>query len=126
MNFDLKQLQNVALVGATTTEEKYGNIIFKFLKNNTDYHLYPVNPNLDTDEILGIKVYPTLHDIPDKLDMVISVVPPKITQQILQQAIDLNIPRFWCQPGASTPEVEDLAKDKIDLNREECIMIALR
>lgn len=123
---ELLNINKVALVGATDREEKYGNVILKFLKRYTNYDLYPVNPNLGSDELLGLKVYPSLRDIPEKLDLVVTVVPPKITDQILQEAIALGIPNFWCQPGASTAQIEDMAKGKINLVRDECIMVALR
>lgn len=122
---ELLELTKVALVGATDQEEKYGHIIFKFLSKHTKFNLYPVNPNLDATELLGFKVYPTLRDLPEKIDLVIAVVPPKVTDQILEEAIALHIPNFWCQPGASTPQIIGRAKGRINLIRDECIMVAL-
>jgi predicted CoA-binding protein len=122
---ELLRFNKVALVGATDREEKYGNVILKFLKRYTSYELYPVNPNLDSAELLGLQVYPTLRDIPEKIDLVVTVVPPKVTDQILAEAMALGIPNFWCQPGAATPQIEDMAKGRINLVRDECIMVAL-
>lgn len=122
---ELLNFKKVALVGATDREEKYGNIILRFLKQHTQYELYPVNPNLDADELLGLQVYPTLRDIPEKPDMVIAVVPPQVTDQVINEAVALGIPNFWCQPGAASSQSGAVAGGKINLMRDECIMIAL-
>jgi len=71
-----------AVVGATDNPEKYGNQIVKNLKNR-GYEVYPVNPRLK--ELEGFRCYPSLADIPVKVDVVDFVVPPKATEGILRR-----------------------------------------
>ncbi len=66
--------ESIAVIGAS---RKPGKIGYTILKNIIEYgykgRVYPVNPA--AKEILGIKAYPSVLDIPDKVDMGIIVVP---------------------------------------------------
>ena len=88
-----------AVVGATDNPEKYGNTIFKNLKDR-GYELYPVNPKLE--ELEGIPVYHTLSDIPVKVDVVDFVFPPVVTEEILKECNKLGLKRIWLKPGSES------------------------
>jgi predicted CoA-binding protein len=88
-----------AVVGATDNPRKYGNQIVKNLKNR-GYEVYPVNPRLK--ELEGFRCYPTLADIPVKVDVVDFVVPPAATEEILKQCQELGLNRIWLQPGSES------------------------
>jgi len=88
-----------AIVGATDNPEKYGNQIFKNLKNR-GYEVYPVNPRLK--QLEGTECYPTLADIPVKVDIVDFVVPPEVTGAILKECKQLGLERIWLQPGSES------------------------
>jgi predicted CoA-binding protein len=88
-----------AVVGATDNAEKYGNRIFKNLTGRS-YEVYPVNPNLK--EIEGVKCYPSLADVPVKVDVVDFVVPPKVTESILKECKRLGLDHIWLQPGSES------------------------
>jgi len=66
--------KSIAIVGASTHYRSQGH---RFIRSLLEYRyqgeIYLVNPNYS--EILGIKVYPTLIDIPGSIDYVISAVP---------------------------------------------------
>jgi len=76
--------ESVALVGATNNPYKMN---FRILENLVNLHfkgrLYPVNPN--ADEILGLKAYAKLRDIPDTVDLVVSAVPAHRTMEIVRE-----------------------------------------
>ncbi len=65
--------QSVAVVGASNNSASWG---YSYTHHLLDYgfrgKIYPVNPNYD--EVLGIKAYPSLRDIPGSVDYVISCV----------------------------------------------------
>jgi len=88
-----------AVVGATDDAEKYGHQIFKNLKNR-GYEVYPVNPRLK--ELEGIRCYPSLADIPVKVDVVDFVVPPNVTEEILKKCKELRLSCVWLQPGSES------------------------
>ncbi|MFC1860316.1 CoA-binding protein [Chloroflexota bacterium] len=88
-----------AVVGATDNPEKYGSQIFKNLKRR-GYEVYPVNPKLK--ELDGVKCYPSLADIPVKVDVVDFVVPPEVTEVILKDCRRLSLDCIWLQPGSES------------------------
>ena len=97
-----------AVIGATDNTEKYGNRIFKNLKDR-GYEVYPVNPKLA--ELEGIQVYHTLSDIPIKVDVVDFVVPPTVTEEILRECNKLGLTRIWLQPGSESEEAIKYCED---------------
>ncbi len=110
-----------AVVGASQDENKYG---FKVLKDLLDakYDVIPINPQ--AQEILGLKVYPNLKSVAQKIDVVIFVVPPKITLEILKEVVNLKIKKIWMQPGSESKEAIEYCKNhKIDYVAGACIMI---
>lgn len=88
-----------AVVGASRDPEKYGNKVYKTLKR-AGYTVYAVNPN--ADDLDGDPVYPLLDNIPEKIDCVVTVVPPEVTVEIMPQAGHLRIPYCWMQPGSES------------------------
>lgn len=76
--------RSVAIVGASRTPGKVG---YDILKNIIQYDykgsVYPINPA--ATEILGIKTYASLLDVPDEIDLAIVAVPPKGVLEIIEQ-----------------------------------------
>ncbi|MCF8109392.1 MAG: acetate--CoA ligase family protein [Desulfohalobiaceae bacterium] len=76
---------SVAVVGASTTPGKVGHDIFKnILRGGFSGVLYPVNPGARS--VLSVKAYPGLEDIPDEVDLVIVILPPRYSLQAVEQA----------------------------------------
>ncbi len=68
--------RKIALVGASAEPGKVGNDILRnLIEGGFDGEIYPVNPK--RDEILGLKVYHSIKDIPGDIDLSIFVIPPK-------------------------------------------------
>jgi acetyltransferase len=76
--------KSIALVGASDEEGSIGYIL---LKNLTELgytgRLYPVNIN--KSEILGLKVYKTVEDLPELTDLAIIATPAKTVPDIIEQ-----------------------------------------
>jgi predicted CoA-binding protein len=110
-----------AVVGATDNVEKNGNRIFKNLTKR-GYEVYPVNPNLK--EIEGVKCYPTLADIPVKVDVVDFVVPPKVTESILKECKELGLDHIWLQPGSESDAAIAYCRDNnLKVVYGTCVML---
>jgi predicted CoA-binding protein len=110
-----------AVVGATDNTEKYGNKIFKNLTRR-GYEVYPVNPNLK--EIDGVKCYPSLADVPVKVDVVDFVVPPKVTESILKECKRLGLDNIWLQPGSESDTAIAFCRDnKFKVVYDTCVML---
>ncbi|WP_245858624.1 CoA-binding protein [Petrotoga olearia] len=120
---DLKNLKNVAIIGATRNKEKYG---YKVLKNLKDkgYTIYPINPKYD--EIEGIKTYPSVKDLPkDEIDLIVFVVPPQIGITAVKEAYEEGFRKFWFQPGAESDEIEEYLEElpNVEFSFIKCIMV---
>ncbi|CAE6496132.1 MAG: acetate--CoA ligase family protein [Candidatus Nitrosotenuis sp.] len=75
--------QSVALVGASATPGKVGNSVLDSLaKHDYKGKVYPINPK--ADEILGLKCYPSLEAINDKIDLVVVCVDLSVTPPVLE------------------------------------------
>ena len=66
---------SVAIVGASNSPEKWGNrILYNLTRGGYGGQIYPVNPR--ESEVLGIKAYPGIPDIPAGTDLVVITIPP--------------------------------------------------
>ncbi len=75
--------QSVAVVGASQTPHKAGNDVIKnILANEFGGKLYLVNPK--GGEILGHRVYPSIQDLPDGIDLAIIILPATATPQAIR------------------------------------------
>lgn len=93
--------QTFAVVGASTNRAKYGNKVLRVYQQKK-MKVYPVNPRADAIE--GLRAYPDLASLPQVPHGVSIITPPKITEQVVEQAIDLGIKHLWMQPGAEWPQ----------------------
>jgi len=117
---DLKN-KAIAVIGVSNNEDKYGFKVFKDLINK-NLRVYGVNPNIDY--LLNTKIYKKISEIPEKVDLVITVVPPKITEQIVDECKALDVKEIWMQPGSESEEAIKKAEDyEMNVVYNACIMI---
>lgn len=89
-----------ALLGASKNPEKYGYKIFNDLLEKW-YSIYPVNPKWG--ELLGQKIFENLEELIEQIripDVVIFVLPPKLSLKLLEIIKKINIKKVWFQPGS--------------------------
>lgn len=96
-----------AVVGASENREKYGNKVLRCYAQN-GRQVFPVNPN--AEEVEGLAAYPDLTALPEPVHGVSVITPPKVTEQVIEQAIELKIPNVWLQPGAESPAAIERAE----------------
>jgi acyl-CoA synthetase (NDP forming) len=82
--------RSVAVIGASGTPGKLGYVIVKNIADS-DFsgEVYPVNPK--SDEILGYKVYRNVTEIPGDVDLVVTVLAPKITLSAIEQCAEKGV-----------------------------------
>jgi len=114
-----------AVVGASTDPHTYGYTVLKDL-SNAGFAVVGINPKYHA--IDGIQVYPTLKDVPGKIDVAVFVVPPEIGLSLLAQVEEKGIPRLWFQPGTESAEMTRAVHEAgIAMNLTgSCIMVARR
>ena len=79
----LFQARSVAVVGASTNPSKLGHeILANILHGGYEGDIYPVNPK--ADQILGLRAYPSLGEVPAGLDLAVVVVPAAFVPDVLR------------------------------------------
>ncbi len=75
--------RGVAVVGASRDPQKLGHGV---VRNLLQYHyegaIYPINPK--AGEILGLRTYPSVCDVPDPVDLAMIVVPARMVPEALE------------------------------------------
>ena len=113
-----------AVVGASTDSEEYGNRIYRDLRA-AGYTVYGVNPR--GGEIEGQELYAGLADLPEKPEVVDTVVPPAVTEKVVRQCAELGLTRVWMQPGSESEEAIRFCREHdIQVVYHSCAMVQKR
>jgi len=91
------EVKTIALVGASPRGETRASWrVMRYLQNE-GYKVYPVNPDAVGQEIHGEKVYASVSDLPEKIDMVDIFRLPWKVPPVVDEAIELGVPYIWMQ-----------------------------
>ena len=95
---DFLAQKKIAVVGVSDKRETGCNLGYQKFKS-AGYTVSAVNPRLTAYQ--GDPCYPDLKAIPEKPDAVFILANPKVTEQIVQQCVDLGIKHVWmhCMMG---------------------------
>jgi uncharacterized protein len=104
----LEQSKVIAIVGLSPDKEKASNIVANYLIAH-DYRIIPVNPGYD--EILGLKSFKSLSDIPDKIDIIDIFMRSEKVLPVVEEAIRLKPGAIWLQLGIINEEARKLVED---------------
>ncbi|MBI5933393.1 MAG: CoA-binding protein [Chloroflexi bacterium] len=118
---DFLSQKKIAVVGVSDKRETGCNLNYKKFKDN-GYQVFAVNPRISTYE--GDACYPDLKSIPEKVDAVFILASPKVTDQIVDQCVELGVKHIWMhcmmgtKPGlaASMTSVSQAAVEKARAN----------
>ena len=117
----LRESMTIAVVGCSRYPRKAAYRVPKYLKEQ-GYKIIPVNPF--AEEILGERVYKTLSEIKEPID-IIDVFRPRVEcLQVVKEAIELKPEVIWMQLGIKNVEAAQLAeKYGIKVIMNKCILI---
>jgi len=121
MNQFLDKKNFIAVVGVSQDLDKWGTKIFNSLKKN-GFEVVPINPKYVN--INGEFCYPTLYEVKEKIDMVISVVSPIVTEKIVVECKKLGINKIWMQPGSESEKAIKFCKTNgIEVIYNACFVV---
>ena len=105
----LAKYKNIALVGASKDLEKTSSIVMKYLQNN-GYKVYPVNPTIRGEKILGEKVYAKVSEIAEQVDIIDVFRPSNEAAEIANEAVKIRAKVLWLQLDIKSPDARKIAE----------------
>ena len=117
----LDRKNKIAVIGVSNNHEKWGYKVYRSLKNS-GFKVYPVNPK--HEKIDSDRCYPDLRSIPEKIDEVITVVPPEITENVVKRCKELGIRKVWMQPGSESEDAIRFCEENgINVIHDACFVV---
>lgn len=107
----LNTVKSIAMVGISPKENRPSYFAFKYLLER-GYHMIPVNPGQAGKEILGQKVYASLTEVPEPIDMVDIFRAAPFVMPVIEEALKLQ-PKpqvIWMQLSVRNDEAAALAE----------------
>src|SRR5258706_16325409 len=120
---ELKQLLTeatiIAMVGASSNPDKASHGIMQKLQS-VGYRVIPVNPR--ETEVLGEHSYPSLIDVPERIDIVDVFRRAEDTPGIADEAVTIGAKALWLQTGIVSEDAAARAKaGGVGVGMELCI-----
>ena len=114
---------NVAVLGASPKPERYSHqaVVRLRAKGHT---VFPVNPGIA--EMLGLKVYARLADIPATLDTVTVYLSPENSALVADDLVAARPGRVIFNPGAENPTLAAVLRQQGVEVLEACTLVLLR
>ncbi len=116
--------KNWAVIGATNNTSKFGNKIFKRLKNY-GFNVVPINPVYE--EVENTKALDCVSELQDDVSVLNVVVSPEKSMAMLDNIDKTSIKYVWFQPGTYNNEVIEKA-NQLGLNviYNYCVLVESR
>ncbi|PWC32195.1 hypothetical protein TSO221_31120 [Azospirillum sp. TSO22-1] len=99
----LQSVRSVAVVGFSASPVKASYFVAKYLRDK-GYTVYPVNPGIAGQEVLGLTVHASLKDLPQPPDLVDVFRNAQAAAGITDEAIAVGAKVVWMQLGVRNDE----------------------
>jgi len=106
----LSSVRTIAMVGASSNWNRPSYFVMKYLQNK-GYRVIPVNPGTAGKEQLGEKIYASLRDIPEPVDMVDVFRASDAVGPIVDDAIAIGAKVVWMQLGIRNDAAAEVAEE---------------
>ena len=107
----LKKYKNIALIGASKDLTKTSSVVMKCLQDY-GFKVYPVNPFMKGERILGEEVFGNINEIDGPIEIVDVFRPSNEVAEIAKDAIKVNAKVLWLQLDIRNKE----AKKMVEMN----------
>ena len=117
----LARAKTIAVVGASRDPRKAGGSVPEGLQRR-GFRIIPINPF--ADELFGERVYRTLADVPEKVDLVDVFRPAADAPDIARQAVAIGAKALWLQEDIRSEEARRIAEEAgLDYIEDECTAV---
>src|ERR1700691_2741590 len=90
----LRRAKTIAVVGLSDNPFRPSHGVSAYMQSH-GFRIIPVNPHIES--CLGEKAYASLLEAPEKIDIVNIFRRPEFVEEVVDQAIQLNVPVIWMQ-----------------------------
>ena len=116
----LSKYKTIAMVGVSNDPTKASTIVMKYMQEY-GFKVYPVNPRVEGQKILGQEVFAKISDIKDQIDIVDVFRPSKEVYDIAQDTIKIGAKVLWLQLGIRDEKAKELMeKNDIKYVENKC------
>ena len=116
----LQRARCIAVVGLSDSPLRPSHGVSAYMQTQ-GYRIIPVNPNIT--EALGEQAYPTLLDVPERIDIVNVFRRSEFVAPIVEQAIHRKVPMIWMQEGVVDTQAAEKARQAgIFVVMDRCIL----
>jgi predicted CoA-binding protein len=116
----LETAKTIAVVGLTDTPMRPSYGVSHYMQSQ-GYRIIPVNPNIEQWE--GEKAYPSLLEVPGKIDIVDVFRRSEAVPEVVEHAIQIKAPVIWMQEGVVHEEAAEKARQAgIFVVMDRCIL----
>ncbi|MBV9573545.1 MAG: CoA-binding protein, partial [Acidobacteriales bacterium] len=116
----LKRSKTIAVVGLSNSPLRPSHGVSAYMQTH-GYRIVPVNPAIKG--ALGEVAYPSLTDVPEKIDIVNIFRRPEYVGELVDQAIEIGAKAIWMQEGVVNHEAAKKAGDAgLFVVMDKCIL----
>jgi uncharacterized protein len=119
----LRQYKTFAVVGLSANWYRPSFFAAKYMQEH-GYRVIPVNPSYAGQNIIGEKVYASLRDIPEKVDIVDCFRKSADIDPIIDEAIAIGAKVLWMQLGVMNEKAAAKARQAgLEVVQDRCVKI---
>ena len=105
----LSNYKKIALVGASKDLKKTSSIVMKYLQDY-GFKVYPVNPSMKGEKILGEEVFGKISEIKEQVEIVDVFRPSDEVATIAKEAVKVGAKVLWLQIDIKNEEARKIAE----------------
>lgn len=120
----VRESRTVAVVGLSANPQRPSHGVARYLVRS-GLRVFPVNPALTTWE--GLKVHPSVADLPEPVDIVDVFRRPEHVPVIAREAVEAGAGALWLQLGVLSEEGATIAEQGgLDVVMDRCLAVEHR
>ena len=117
----LRYATRIAVVGLSDEPYRASFGVASYLLRH-GYEIIPVNPTIE--EVLGLRTYSSLADVPGHVDVVDVFRRPEFIPDVARQAAEIGANALWLQLGLRSSEARSIAEEAgMDYVEDACLKV---
>ena len=106
----LEKYKKIALVGASKDLTKTSSVVMRYLQEY-GFKVYPVNPSVKGEKILGEKVFGSITEIGSPVEIIDVFRPSDEAIEIAKEAVKINAKVLWLQLNIKNEQAKKIVEE---------------